>query len=480
MSNLSFIRSHQCSDVLTTVVPALSKIFSVGNSPSSPVTNNHGSIVRKEMDTIMEESHEGSSQNAWNRLRYILQLFTKTIATNERPIVMFLDDLQWADSGSLDIIQALVTDKRIHNFMLIGTYRSDEVDYNHPLNQRILRIQKMQPIEDIPLYNLSRDELYDFLNSHMKIDGSNCKRLAKKVHATTNGNMFFVIQILVELNQQCALVYSEFSQGWEWDDIAGMIVLETGISDNLEEAVEMKIKRCPKLIKWALVTTAYSRSTIDIDTLYKLMEMDDKLRRSLSMRELRKALDRAVLEGYFLNNIGSNFYSFAHDKVHKASYSLIPKGKSRERFRLSMGRRLYKIGSSSKGETWMLFAAAEHLNSSISLTDKDPLYLAKMNLDIGERALKISAWDQASKCLMAGLDALMMMPDFDPWEEEYDLTLRLHRAAADVDLSRGHFESGNEIGRRLLHEAHDLKDRLPTYESLSLALSREELHAEGK
>jgi len=459
--------------VLTNVVPVLNKIL-------SDKATKHGSGSRNgEASKNTEENNEASTQNSWNRLKYVLQLFTKTIATRKRPIVLFLDDLQWADNGSLELLQVLVTDKRIRNFMFIGNYRSDEVVKNHPLIQRIDTIRKIQPVEHIHVGNFSVDELIGFLNHHIKIDPSECQILARKVHATTKGNMFFVVQILVELNQQCALIYSEFTKGWEWDDVAGMLVLETGLSDNLEEAVEMKIKRCPRLIRKALVTMAYSRSTIDFKSLFKLMETNNRSRSPLESNNLSKALDRAVLEGFLSNNIGSNYYSFAHDKVMQASYALIPKGKSRERFRLRMGRRLYAIGSSNAGETWMLFAAAEHLNSSLSLTETDPFFLARMNLDIGERASKISAYDQASKCLVAGLDAIMMIPDFDPWAEEYDLTLRLHRAVADVELCLGNFESGSEVGRRLLGNSLSLDDKLPTYESLAIALGREELHSEA-
>ena len=445
------------------------------------------------MIRIEEASNEGTAQNAnsWNRLKYVLQLFTRTIATPERPVVMLLDDLQRADSASLELLEALVTDKRIRNFMFIGTFRSNEVlNDGHPLNQKLARISKTQPIESISVENLTLEQLIEFLHSHMKIDASNCKNLATKVHAVTDGNLFYVIQILVELNRQCALIYSEFRKEWEWDDIAGMLVLETGISGNLEEAVEMKIRRSPKLMKKALITMAYTRGTIDIETLVKLMERDDKSSRKSGSRksggrainaiQLCHILDRAVLEGFLSNSIGSNYYSFAHDKVLEGSYALIREGPQRERFRLSMGRRLYQIGSSDTGESWMLFAAAEHLNSSLALTGKDPLFLAKMNLDIGERAAKISAYEQASKCLMAGLEALLSMPDHHPWEEEYNLTLRLHRTTADVELFRGNFEIGNEIGRRLLKKARSLEDKLPTYESLATALGREELHAEGE
>jgi len=475
--------------VLTKVVPALTKLFSGSrhSSISTANTNPTRSITMEKSNLVVEfrnkNNNEASTQNASNRLRYVLQLFTRTIATSKRPIVMFLDDLQWADNGSLDILQALVTDKRIKHFMFLGTYRSDEVDFKHPLSQRLSVIQKTQPVESISVGTLSKEELIAFLHAHMKIDSYDCENLAEKLHATTNGNIFFVIQVLVELNQQCALIYSEFSKRWEWDHIAGMLTLETGLSDNLEEAVEAKIKRSGKLIKRALVTMAYARSTIDLNTLYKLMEKDRTLGRAsrhpLDAHKLSKALDRAVLEGFLSNNIGSKFYSFAHDKVLQASYSLVPEGKAREKFRLLMGKRLYQMGRSPNGEAWMLFAAAEHLNSSLVLTDTDPLFVARMNLEIGEQAARISAYDQASQCLVAGLEALLMMPDFEPWEAEYDLTLRLHRAVADVELCRGRFESGNEIGRRLLEKATSLDDKLPTYESLSLALGRAELHAEA-
>ena len=440
----------------------------------------NGSDSTHKTNILFGDSVETSTQNTWNRLKYVLQLFTKTIATPTRPLVIFLDDLQWADTGSLELLQALVTDQRIRNFMFIGTFRSDEVDSEHPLTQRIDTIQKLQPVENLQLGNFTEEELVGFLHHHMEIDPVGCRKLAKKVHSTTGGNMFYVIEVLVELNQQCALNYSEFSKGWEWDDIAGMLVLETGLVDDLDKAVRVKIKRTSKLVKKVLLTMAYARSTIDIESLFKLMKTDEPTRHPLTIHQLAKALDRAVLEGFLSNSIGSHHYSFAHDKVLQASYALIRDGKEREKFRLSMGMKLYEIGTKYSKATWMLFAAAEHLNSSLSFCRTHPLFLAKMNLVIGEQASKISAYEQASKCLVAGLNVIMTIPDFRPWDAEYDLTLRLHRAVADVELCLGRFERGNRVGRELLEKARTLNDKLPTYESLALALGREELHAEGE
>lgn len=461
--------------VLTKVVPALQIILADSEHP--PQKRNSVSTHKTKIQ--FEDSVETSTQNAWNRLKYVLQLFTKTIASRERPVIIFLDDLQWADIGSLDLIQSLVADKRIRNFMFIGTFRSDEVNSGHPLTQRINTIQKIQPIENLKLGNFTEEELVDFLHHHMEIDPIGCRNLAKKLHVTTGGNMFHVIDVLVELNQQCALNYSEFSKGWEWDDVAGMLVLETGLVENLDRAVKVKIMRSSTLVKKALVTMAYARSTIDVESLFLLMKTDEPTSCTLTIQHLGKALDKAVLEGFLSNNIGSHQYSFAHDKVLQASYALIHDGKEREKFRLTMGLKLYEIGLKNEKETWMLFAAAEHLNSSLTFSQTNPLFLAKVNLTIGEQASKISAYDQASKYLTAGLKCIMTIPDYHPWKADYDLTLQLHRAVADVELCLGRFENGNRIGRRLIEKARTLDDKLPTYESLALALGREELHAEA-
>lgn len=463
--------------VLTNVIPALRKIVPDSEDPDR--TMKTSSISPHKSKIKFEDSVETSTQNAWNRLKYVLQLFTKTIASPKRPVLIFLDDLQWADPGSLNLLEALVTDKRIRNFMFIGTFRSEEVDSEHPLSKRINTIRKIQPIENLQLGNFTEEELVDFLHYHMQIDPIGCRNLAKKVHVTTGGNMFYVIEVLVELNQQCALNYSAFSKGWEWDEVAGMLVLETGLIENLDKAVKVKIKRSSKLVKEVLATMAYVRSTIDIRSLFKLMKTDEPTRHPLTIHTLAKALDRAVLEGFLSNSIGSHQYSFAHDKVKEASYGLIRAGKERENFRLSIGMKMYETGLKNPKETWMLFAAAEHLNSSMVFCRTNPLFLANMNLVIGEQAAKISAYDQASKCLEAGLKNLMKIPDFHPWDAEYDLTLRLHRAVADVELCLGRFERGNKVGRRLLDKAQTLADKLPTYESLAVALGTEELHAEA-
>merc|ERR1719343_344157 len=152
-----------------------------------------------------------------------------------------------------------------------------------------------------------------------------------------------------------------------------MLVLETGLVENLDKAVKVKIKRSSKLVKQVLVTMAYVRSTIDIQSLFKLMKADEPTSHPLTLHHLAKALDRAVLEGFLSNNIGSHQYSFAHDKVKEASYDLIRAGKERENFRLSIGMKMYDIGLNNQKETWMLFAAAEHLNSSVTFCRTNPL-----------------------------------------------------------------------------------------------------------
>lgn len=465
--------------VLTAVVPALDKIIATADlsrlSANTTKETKQQEEVQKEAENEGEDN-DGSTNNAWNRLKYVLQLFVRTVATRHRPIVMFLDDLQWADNGSLDIVQALVTDKTIQNFMFIGTYRSEEVGNGHPLNARLARIEKVQPIEAINMKNLSIEEMIVFLNDHIKIHPNDCTTLATKVHAKTDGNIYFTVQVLAELNQNGALIFSHITKIWEWDDLQGMLVVDTALSDNVLEAVETKIRRAPRRIQRALVVMAYARSTMDIGNLHRLMEMDSGCAMEIDL--LVNVLDRAVLEGFFSNNVGSDCYSFSHDKVQQASYSLVSEGKAREEFRLSMGRRLYEIGSSDDGEPWMLFAAAEHLNASPNFVEKNPLFLAQLNLNVGERASKISAYDQASTRLRAGLDALLRISN--PWKGgHYDLTLKLHRAVADIELSRGNFQIGIDIGRYLLNNARNLMDKLPTYMSLATALGREELHAEA-
>ena len=145
---------------------------------------------------------------------------------------------------------------------------------------------------------------------------------------------------------------------------------------------------------------------------------------------------------------------------------------------MKLGFQLYKLGVSPEGDDWMLFVAADHLNAtSIQLNEVDPLFLIEVNLAVGDRALCVSAHQTASKFLGMAMQFLLRIDD--PWEEHYDLTLRIYQAVAEVELWQGHFEIGNEIGQQVVTMARIFEDQLPTRVAICRAIGREQRHTEA-
>ena len=154
------------------------------------------------------------SQNRFNR---VFQEFIGVFTRAEHPLVIFLDDLQWADSASLNLMQLLVGNSESQYLLLIGAYRDNEVNPTHPLVQAIEQIAKTgTPVNNIVLQPLDfgnvSELIADTLTANDKV-----KLLAELIFHKTGGNPFFITQLLQALYQE-NLLYFEFSSGsWQWD-----------------------------------------------------------------------------------------------------------------------------------------------------------------------------------------------------------------------------------------------------------------------
>jgi hypothetical protein len=144
-----------------------------------------------------------------------------------------------------------------------------------------------------------------------------------------------------------------------------------------------------------------------------------------------------------------------------------------------MGQRLYEMGLSDSGEDWMIFAAADHQNANVfnlhTLDDK--ISTIKLNLEVGQRATRCAAYETASKYLGTARQILLVIQD--PWTTYFDLSLRVHQAMAEVELCRGNFDFGRDIGSKVLEHAKSLDDMIPTQMALSKAFGREKKHREA-
>jgi len=182
--------------ILTTVVPMLKVVI----------------------DFADESVMDGSMENAMNKLKYIFQTFVGAISTAERPVIMFLDDLQWCDSASLDLILALLTDLDMRYFMFIGSYESDEVKPDGELLRCLEVAMIVQPMTRIEMTDLPKDKLNLLLcKALQREEEDETMALTKVIYKKTSGNIFHSMQILEELQRKKRLSFSRLTFQWEWD-----------------------------------------------------------------------------------------------------------------------------------------------------------------------------------------------------------------------------------------------------------------------
>ena len=462
---------------LTDMVPELDKLI-CSSDWLSPNHHNHHHHSRYQQYYSSGQLMMGSGgninnkQNSVNRLKYVFQNFMRALCTQQRPVIMFLDDLQWADEDSLDLLSALLLDDSVSHFMFVGAFRSNEVDEDHRLFERLATIGKSKVIKRVDLCNLSRDKIGEFIADSLNLRVEQVASLTEVIYGKTLGNIFFTMQSLEELLRKNALYYDVISFTWAWN--LSKVELETALSDDVVEALKSKIRNLNGTVQKALTIAAFTRSTFDVNTITALLHAEGF---TFTTKEAMKILDKAVLEGLLLNCVGSDDFAFAHDRIQQAAHSFAAPGAERNGLRARIAGALVELASTENGEDWMLFVAADHFNSLPSNNNMDPLTIMKLNLDVGERSVAVSAIPAAARYLQKGLEACKKLPN--PWKTNYDLSLRLYRTAADVELAIGNYEVGYALSKTVLECAVSLEDKLPTYLSFAVGLGRNERHRDA-
>ncbi|MDX1957016.1 MAG: AAA family ATPase, partial [Leptospiraceae bacterium] len=182
-------------------------------------------------------------QESQNRFNLVFQNFIKAIATKNHPLVMFIDDLQWADSASLNLLKVIMTDSENHNLLLIGAYRDNEVDASHPFIMTMEEIKKTGlEIEDIVLKNLTKEDVNELVSEALATDTTDVLPLTELVYSKTSGNAFFTNEFLKSLYEENLLRYDFSSNKWLWDIDK---IHEQGITDNVVELMTQKLGKLP-------------------------------------------------------------------------------------------------------------------------------------------------------------------------------------------------------------------------------------------
>ncbi|HEX9894449.1 MAG TPA: serine/threonine-protein kinase PknK, partial [Gemmatimonadales bacterium] len=385
---------------------------------------------------------------AQNRFRLVMQKFLVALSTAREPLAMFLDDLQWADSASLDLLQPLLTN-RGPRLLLIGAYRDNEVDAAHPLARTLGALGAASvPVQRLALGPLELPELALLIRDTLQGRLSDAEPLARLVLQKTGGNPFFVIQFLTAL-WEAPLFLFDYDRGtWTFDLEA---VARANVTDNVVDLMTQKIQRLPHKAQTALMLAACIGNRFERDTLAIVSQQRPE--------DTVDDLAEAVREGLILQ-AGADGFIFLHDRVQQAAYALIPAGR-KQHVHLTVGRLLLERASHPVDDP-RLFEIANHLNlgSGLITGDAERLALARLNLAAARKSKASTAYQAALGYHRAGTS---LLGDGD-WEIHYELVFALHLGVAECEYLSGDFESADRSFTRLYGRARTRLDRAKVYE----------------
>ncbi|AFY44032.1 ATP-binding sensor histidine kinase [Nostoc sp. PCC 7107] len=438
--------------VLIEVIPELEQI--IGKQPAAP---------------------ELSGSAAQNRFNLLFQKFIAVFATAEHPLVMFLDDLQWADSASLKLMQVLLSQREVGYLLTIGAYRDNEVSPTHPLMLTLEEMKKdSATISTLTLAPLNQSHLNHLVADTLSCSTALAQPLSELIYQKTKGNPFFATQFLKALYQEGYIAYDLQVGHWQCDMVAvrSQSVSEgesLSLTDNVVEFMALQLQKFPEATQEILKLAACVGAKFDLETLAIVSEK--------SLTDAATALWKALQEGLILptSQIYKFFqdiqqsetedtvnpsYRFLHDRVQQAAYSLIPTDQ-KQTTHLQMGQLLQQKFSEIDRED-KIFDIVGHLNLGIELIapPQERQTLAQLNLKAGTKARSATAYTAARVYLQSGLE--LLSPDC--WETQYELTLNLYVAAAEVSYLNGDFEGMEQLALSVLQEARTILDKVKIYE----------------
>jgi PAS domain S-box-containing protein len=362
------------------------------------------------------------------RFQRTLRRFIGVFARAEHPLALFLDDLQWLDLATLDLLESLLVESEFQHLLLVGAYRDNEVDSLHPLTRKLSAVRESGAIvRDIVLVPLDHAHLTQWCADALHNDPQRVGPLAKLVLEKTAGNPFFANQFLQELVTGEFITFDADRGSWRWD--LGPIRAK-GYTDNVVDLMVAKLSRLPHATQQALKGLACLGHHAKAATLATVQEA--------SAEQLHADLWEALCLELIVRSEDS--YRFVHDRVQEAAYSLIPEA-SRADAHLRIGRLLVARTSPQEREE-TIFDIVNHLNRGAALITvrEERDNLAELNLMAGKRAMASAAYVSALTYFIAGAALL----DDACWERCRDVVWALELTRAECEFLTGELTVADE------------------------------------
>src|SRR5467141_1204322 len=386
-------------------------------------------------------------RDAQNRFQMVFRRFLCAFARPEHPLALFLDDLQWLDAATLDLIERLVTHPEVRHLMMVGAYRDNEVTLSHPLVRTLEAIRRAGVrVREIVLAPLGLDDVSRLVGDALHCEPERARPFAQLVQEKTGGSPFFAIQFFTAMAEEGLLGFDSVSRAWQWDMNR---IRAKSYTDNVVDLIAGKLMRLSPQAQEAVKQLACRGNVADSATL--------ALVHGETEQAIHGALREAVRAGLVLRQ--ENDYRFLHDRIQQAAYSLI-REEHRAETHLRIGRALLaSVMADQLAER--LFDVANQLNRGAALLigRDEKSQVATINLRAGRRAKASAAYESGLAYFSAGMALL----DERDWSSQYELTFSLWLERAQCEFLIGNFDRAEQLIAELLQRGASKVDQAAVY-----------------
>ena len=402
------------------------------------------------------------------RFTTFFQKFSSVFSSDDRILILFIDDLQWADLYSLNLIEIILNGIDSQSIYFIGAYRNNEIDNTHPLFNIIKELEtNNKKVNSIKLVDLDHKDIQKMIAETLNKNYLEVEDLSKEIIAKTKGNPFFVIQFLKSLFGNDIIKYESDKGCWTYNVLK---IKESDISENVIELIIKKLRKLPENILDILGKASCIGNSFDLQLISIITNQN--------IEDTRINLSQAIDEEFIIESDDVNIdtiksfqpdnemavhtkskFKFIHDKIQQAAYEMIPE-KDKQGIHLQIGRLLHDNFHDTNNSD--IFNIVNQYNFGIDLIiDEDELnLLSKLNYQAAINAKSSAAYNIAYKYIEFALKLFKT----NLWIDEYPFSLALHILASEIAYLNSDYEKLSSLVNKTLTNAKNDYDKLSIYE----------------